>query len=866
MSQATSTDAASELRSLGYFVLPLPPRQKEPPPKGWITRTKPYEVRPDDNIALGFRGEVAVLITNDARATTWAKEQFGEPNVWSVRGGHWYFSATQGLANQANRETTVGEMELHVRNKYALVPPSVHPTGALYRWGRSLPRVQDLPICPDVRELWNPRGEHHGKLLALSTAQARGGKSADEIFTCLCSWRDGHLTDPSNHPDHELRQLADSAVAKFGSSGPEQQEGRSGSPASPAGVTSHPPLQEFDPATAELFETVDEAGRRVLGIVFVYEHEIHGTTLPRELQRIADDTGAGTGRWDKKRWTEETERLLRSLPFTSPRDAFWPLPGDPTPESVRQWESRKGPVHSNLVTYYKERAVPANPGDLDVLSLWTQAAAAQAPDVDFASRLLLEGAFGSGKSTVAESIQLVVPRTVYGAALTAAAVYRLLNEYHVTLVVDESAINDNVEFLRVLRAGFKRGAKIVRASQNSDSGLVTVDPFGHLILTTQVDSRDDLVNRCFQFLLSPGRPTKRVTSRDPEAKDLRTVLTRLRLEVLCGTLVPDLGLVAERVRDRGGLEPRCHDKLTGLWPWAVRAGVEERLIAAVTRLEETFTEQLAGSDKGLVVAAVQACVERAGGLAGLKAADLEVRQVQERVEALLLEQGEANRVPVSGGETEARIDLKRYGPRGFTSPKLRELGFRIHTTKGRPKLDLAQFKELWPSVLSRYEAGSTLDDWVAPALPSPQNTSTPPLPPSASTSADTSGGTSTPPLPFPYPSSTPIEAGGRANGVGVEQMEGAPAPPQAPGEQPSSASVELTGTVGDQRVSEAVGEARSYLRDRSGGSEFGQIRAHLISAGFTEIEADRALGRIAGGGEAVQVGEVLRLKSEGGAQ
>jgi P4 family phage/plasmid primase-like protien len=209
---------AEETRALGYFLLPIPAGRKEPPPAGWLTRAEPYEVPAGGNVAIGVRGEIAILITNDERSTSWATEQFGKPHVRSVRGAHWYFRARKGQANESNKETPVGAMELHVRNKYALIPPSIHPSGAAYGWVRPLPKIAELPECPDLRELWHPSGSHHSKLLAMSSAKARAGAPEEQIAAELRAYRDSHLRDSAAHPDRELEDMARSAVEKFGRS------------------------------------------------------------------------------------------------------------------------------------------------------------------------------------------------------------------------------------------------------------------------------------------------------------------------------------------------------------------------------------------------------------------------------------------------------------------------------------------------------------------------------------------------------------------------------------------------------------------------------------------------------------------------
>jgi hypothetical protein len=211
---ATGPDLET-LRAAGYTLLPLPPRSKNPPPVGWPNSKEPYPIPGDGNVAIGTRGELAILVTNDDDATTWAREKFGPPHVRSKRGGHWYFRAREGQANEASKVTSVGLMEYHARNKYALIPPSIHPSGTPYRWERSLPRLKDLPEAPDLRDLFHPGGTHHDQLLRMSAAKAHAGAEAETILAELVTWRDAHLTDPQAHPERELRPMAKSAVAKF---------------------------------------------------------------------------------------------------------------------------------------------------------------------------------------------------------------------------------------------------------------------------------------------------------------------------------------------------------------------------------------------------------------------------------------------------------------------------------------------------------------------------------------------------------------------------------------------------------------------------------------------------------------------------
>lgn len=399
---------------------------------------------------------------------------------------------------------------------------------------------------------------------------------------------------------------------------------------------------------------------------------------------------------------EVRAEFTQRLGFSRASDVFWPLPLDPSRESVAEWESGHGPLPAVLERYYRARTRLPTDAHYALVSVWTIAAAIRSPQMRFAPSILVRSPFGWGKSTVAEAIGNVTPRCVYGATITPAAVYRTVNEYAPAFVIDESALADNPELQRVVRTGFKKGAKIIRAKQNSDWGIRAMDPWAFLILTAPVDPADDIMSRCFPLDLLPGEPETAVRPDDREAVELRTVLTRLRLEHAAGITMADYGAVMDGVRRIPDIEPRTKDKLESLWPIGMMYGVTDTLITIAKEAEAVAEEQYGLTDRGLVVAALEALVT---DRSELKAEDLEVSRVHERVKAILVSEGEGEEVPVRRSpdvvEIVRRLDRK-YSVRDYTSKNLRLLGFRVKTVMGRARIDLESFKVLWPTVRRRY--------------------------------------------------------------------------------------------------------------------------------------------------------------------
>ena len=194
--------AALDYADRGWPVFPLAPRDKHPlTPRGFYAASAEarridnwWTGTPDANIGLALGERLAVVDIDqpdhdDAREWIARFETAGVPYATTGKGRHYYFAGparTRGL--------TFGDLKAN--GGYVLLPPSVHPSGAPYVWGREINGAltelpEGLPYSTGGgagvmnAEIW-PLGKRHARLKDLAVRLVRAGvHDADTIEVVL---------------------------------------------------------------------------------------------------------------------------------------------------------------------------------------------------------------------------------------------------------------------------------------------------------------------------------------------------------------------------------------------------------------------------------------------------------------------------------------------------------------------------------------------------------------------------------------------------------------------------------------------------------------------------------------------------------
>ncbi len=125
------------------------------------------------------------------------------------------------------------------------------------------------------------------------------------------------------------------------------------------------------------------------------------------------------------------------------------------------------------------------------------------------SYLRATGERGNGKSRFIMATGLACYRPVILVNISAAVLYRMVDQYQPTLIIDEANSaqdsDDAVALLQVLNAGFQRGAKVMRCEQKaSGSGydIKTYDPFGaKIIASLKTGESQAFESRCIRVVM-----------------------------------------------------------------------------------------------------------------------------------------------------------------------------------------------------------------------------------------------------------------------------------------------------------------------------------------------------------------------------
>jgi putative DNA primase/helicase len=508
-------ELAARYAANGWPVFPVQPRGKEPlTSTGFKAATtdaaqvsKWWDTWPDANVACvpGQTGHIVIDIDGpEGEAAARALGLLSEPTltVTTARGRHLWFKHPGG---------TIGNVpladHLDVRGDagYVLLPPSVHPTGAVYRWHGKLDEA--LPLPDGVRaKLGNghratvaqpiperiPEGQRNATLASLAGSMRRRGSSEQAIRAAL-EVENGRCSPPL--PADELDAIAHSvgrySPAPMRTTTPQTTTKATGAiagllgPGTPtvealleksglAALPQGPTTEAVETALRELVALLE--GADVLRVMAARTAAID-VLAARKVKYAGQLVSAAL----KLAQDEEA-------PPPPPPDAEpWP---DPVDGGTLLTEIRA------LIAHYA--IVPA--GAAETFAIF--ALASHAVDAfNTAPYLFLSSPTPEcGKTRVMEVVELVVRRPWRPAILTGPVLFRGIEQYEPTVFIDEAEVvrqhSDAADNVRaILHFGYRRGATVDRCVGDNHE-LHQFRTFGPKVFACIGDLPGTLLSRC----------------------------------------------------------------------------------------------------------------------------------------------------------------------------------------------------------------------------------------------------------------------------------------------------------------------------------------------------------------------------------
>ena len=231
-----------------------------------------------------------------------------------------------------------------------------------------------------------------------------------------------------------------------------------------------------------------------------------------------------------------------------------------------------------------------------------------APSIPY---LRVIGDWGTGKSRFLQVVGSICFRPIFASgATTPAPIFRILEQFRGTLVMDEADFKDSsswVEIVKLLNNGYRPGMPVLRADKENGKWYPrSYKVFGPKLIATRFPFKDEaLESRCLTSEMMPltrnDIPRVLPLAFDTEVADLRAKLLTFRLD----------NLIKLKGRTFGNelLEPNLQPRLQEiLIPLKVMLNGDRSMVEAlagfVHRLQETLFARRQESNAGRILAAI----------------------------------------------------------------------------------------------------------------------------------------------------------------------------------------------------------------------------------------------------------------------
>ncbi len=226
------------------------------------------------------------------------------------------------------------------------------------------------------------------------------------------------------------------------------------------------------------------------------------------------------------------------------------------------------------------------------------------------------GNSGNGKSRFTQTVGLLCYRPMFTVGITAAALFRTVDAFHPTLIIDEfnlaASSEDTEAIIQVLNSGYQRLTRIIRCS-SKDSNFMPegFDPFGAKILSgLKATDSQPFTSRTHPVKLEETKrndiPLQLLPEMMSEAQAIRNKLTLWRLRTFNQPLSDRLKKAELDLKQKGGISKRLIQISVPLYALLDSEEVKDNFVSQLQTRTKDVNDERSQSLDGKLVAIIYA--------------------------------------------------------------------------------------------------------------------------------------------------------------------------------------------------------------------------------------------------------------------
>lgn len=495
----------------GFNLIPVPKGQK-----GAIISWKQYEETKAPKIPDNYEGNIAVILGKtsgnliDIDCDT--KELFDlmqnilpeTMTTQSFRGGHLYFKTDYPIRKFTLDLPKYGKLEVSGQGQISILPPSLHAKGVTYKFIRKIPpahwhgdvKQELIELIETSLKIKLKRERINIKRILQGVGEGERDDSAIKLATW---WRKEGLTQQET-----LEKML--------------EWNQNNKPPLEDGVIEIKVESAFKPEKPYAYKFTKKTRKKSQ-----QEFSVGGILEDgRIYEQIANGKFAVTSNGEVK----YVDKIGEKIPYEK---IPWKLPTE-----VADYLNEKE-LYENVKTCIYEHLDHPDSATYDILagwviSTWVLELWKSVPYLQF------YGPFESGKTRALEILSALSHRGWLALYTTPANLYRPLEEWHVTLFLDEAEVyGGKNEILALLNAGYRRGQYVPRQVEDKRRGGFRTEffnVFGLKALGSTKTFARTLVSRCITFKMSKATRKVKLFIDEESTQKLRNQLLAFRFRTL----------------------------------------------------------------------------------------------------------------------------------------------------------------------------------------------------------------------------------------------------------------------------------------------------------------------------------------------